>query len=112
MPFKDKQKQKEYFKQYHEKNREKKSKYNKEYNQTEQAKKMFKISDWKNKKEIKTDDYDFLYDWYMSIDNCLNCGIELIGGTGFGNHKHLDHDHKSKEPTMVVCGNCNVRVLK
>ena len=83
----------------------------KQYYQTDNGKKLHKIRSWKHKKII-TDDYQFLYEWYNSIDNCLNCGIELINGKGLSNHKHLDHDHITGQPCMVVCGDCNVRILK
>ena len=83
----------------------------KQYNQSDNGKKSFRISDWK-RNGIITDDYEFLYEWYMGIDNCLNCGIELINGTGVSNHKHLDHDHTTGQPCIVVCGHCNLHILK
>ena len=83
----------------------------KQYYQTDNGKKSNKISGWKQK-GIITDDYEFLYEWYNSINTCLNCGIELINGTGLSNHKHLDHDHLTGEPCIVVCGYCNINILK
>jgi hypothetical protein len=83
----------------------------KEYNQSGNGKKSMKIGDWKHK-GIITDDYQFLYEWYMDIDNCLNCGVHLINGTGISNHKHLDHDHLTGQPCIVVCGHCNLHILK
>ena len=88
-----------------------KKQYNKQYNQSDNGKKLNKISGWKHK-GIITDDYEFLYEWYMDIDICLNCGVKLINGTGLSNHKHLDHDHLTGEPCMVVCGYCNINILK
>ena len=98
-------------KQYRLDNIEKVKQGCKQYNQTDNGKKSTKINSWKHKKII-TDDYEFLYEWYNSIDNCLNCGIELINGAGLSNHKHLDHDHLTGEPCMVVCGYCNINILK
>ena len=102
---------KEYLKEYRENNKEKINEYYKEYYQTEKGKKIRRIDLWKQR-GIKTDDYDFLYDWYMSINNCLICDVELISGSGIKNQKHLDHDHETGEPTMVVCGYCNLHILK
>ena len=141
MPLKDKQKQKEYDKEYKQKNKERikehdkeyyennkeyikkqnreynqKNKerikqYTKEYLQTEHGKKIRRIRDWK-KNGIITDNYDFLYDWYISINNCLICDIELVEGSGITNRRHLDHSHKTGEPCIVVCGYCNLHILK
>tara|TARA_R110001606_G_scaffold89341_1_gene200771 strand:+ start:159 stop:515 length:357 start_codon:yes stop_codon:yes gene_type:complete len=97
----------EKIKQYQLDNVEKK----KQYNQSDNGKKINKICDWR-RSGIITDDYQFLYEWYNSIDNCLNCGIELINGPGVSNHKHLDHDHLTGEPCIVVCGYCNINILK
>ena len=107
MPFKNKEDKKQHNKQYYLDNVEK----IKQYQQTENGKKTNKIAKWKHK-GIITDDYDFLYEWYMSINNCMNCNIELISGTGTTNHKHLDHDHLTNEPCIVVCGYCNIHILK
>ena len=83
----------------------------KEYNQSDNGKKSIKISHWKQQ-GIITNDYEFLYEWYNSIDKCLNCGVKLINGAGLSNHKHLDHDHTTGEPCIVVCGHCNINILK
>ena len=101
----------ERYKQYYLDNIEKMRQRDKQRNQSDNRKKSNKIGGWKHKKII-TDDYEFLYEWYNSIDNCLNCGIELINGTGVSNHKHLDHDHITGEPCIVVCGYCNINILK
>ena len=101
----------EKIKEYHLNNNEKIKAQQKRYSQTDNGKKSSKICDWKHN-EIITDDYEFLYEWYNSIDNCLNCGVRLISVPGLSNHKHLDHDHTTGEPCIVVCGDCNVRILK
>ena len=102
---------KEQQKKYYENNLEKIKQHQLEYNQSENGKKSYRISKWKQT-GIITDDYEFLYEWYMGIDNCLNCNIKLINGKGATNHKHLDHDHTTGEPCIVVCGNCNINILK
>ena len=107
----NKEKEAERKKIYYENNKEKEAERNKNYLQTENGKKSRRIKQWK-RRGIITEDYDFLYYWYMSINNCLNCGVELISGTGWTNHKHLDHCHVTGEPCMVVCGYCNINILK
>lgn len=107
----NKQKILEQNKIYRDNNKQKIAEQNKIYKQTENGKKSYRITRWKMS-GILTDDYDFLYDWYMSITRCLNCGVELISGRGFATQKHLDHDHTTGEPCMVVCGYCNVKILK
>ena len=106
-----KEKNREKIKTYYENNKEQIIKKIKNYHQTETGKKINRISNWKQT-GIITDDYDFLYDWYNSITHCINCGIQLISGSGIQNKKHLDHDHKTGQPCMVVCGNCNINILK
>ena len=105
------EKVKQDIKQWRLDNIEKVKQDKKQYNQSDNGKKIQKIGIWKHR-GIITDDYEFLYEWYNSINNCLNCGVDLINGTGVSNHKHLDHDHTTGEPCMVVCGHCNINILK
>jgi hypothetical protein len=102
-------------KEYYENNKEKiaeyKKDYGKEYKYKPQRKKSSRISHWKDR-GIITDDYNFLYDWYISINNCLICNVELVEGAGMTNQRNLDHDHITGQPCIVVCGYCNLKVLK
>lgn len=88
-----------------------KKKWCRKYYQTENGKKSTTICTWKWR-GIICDDYDELYDWYKNTSECMNCGKELSSGSGLSNKRHLDHDHKTGEPYMVVCGYCNINILK
>tara|TARA_R110000787_G_scaffold60797_1_gene137877 strand:+ start:288 stop:680 length:393 start_codon:yes stop_codon:yes gene_type:complete len=106
-------------KAYYQKNKAKKAEYRKlnkekiiecrkKYLQTEQGKKINRIGNWKSKGVI-SDDFDALYEIYMNINNCENCDIELVNGSGGTNKKHLDHDHNGGLFRNVLCGTCNIR---
>lgn len=81
----------------------------KEKNKRPKAKRYYTISNWK-RVGILSEDYDDLYDRYVSCDTCENCRCEFsIKGDGVGNFRTLHHDHNSGEPLMFVCQPCNVR---
>ncbi len=133
MPFKNKEENKEYQRQYYLKNKQKlldkQKKYNNdnkekinekmkkyynenkkdrlEYSKTENGRKSCRINNWKNRGVI-SDDYDKLYDYYLSIDNCENCGIELCEGIYGNNKKCLDHDHETGLFRNILCNTCNI----
>ncbi len=132
MPYKDPEKQKQYDKEYYqrnkekrnqynkeyyhknkEKNKEKKKEYDKEYQQTPNGKKTYRISKWK-KRGIMFHDYDLLYDIYITTTHCDFCECELNKCNK--SRKCVDHDHDIKDDSNVrgiICHSCNARdVLK
>ena len=80
----------------------------KEWVQSEKGKKSCKISSWKHIGVI-SDDFDVLYEKYITTNNCENCDIELVSGTGLSNKKHLDHSHETNLFRNILCGNCNIK---
>jgi len=113
---KNKEKLRKYDKEYRENNKEFYKEYMKEYNkeykkeyfQTEQGKKSNRINTWKRSGVI-CDDFDELYDLYISIWNCEECDVELVEGNKAYNRKCLDHDHQTGEFRNVLCHNCNIK---
>ena len=119
MPYKDKEKQKEYdrqrylknkeemkekgkkyyeekreeklkyMKEYNEKNKDKKKQYNREYIKNEKGKKSAMISAWKVKGLVE-DDYDAIYDRYINTHECYCCKKPIHQGIG---SRVMDHDH-------------------
>ena len=105
---KNKEKIKEYDKQYRQNNKEKKKEYDKKYNQTEAGKKSTRISSWK-KRGVISDDFDKLYEIYINTNNCQECNVELIEGRYGNNKKCLDHCHITGQFRNVLCNGCNVK---
>tara|TARA_R100000951_G_scaffold104280_1_gene97387 strand:+ start:341 stop:694 length:354 start_codon:yes stop_codon:yes gene_type:complete len=93
MGYKDKEKQKEYYKKY---------------NQTESGKKSRRIRHWKSL-SVKHDDFNSLYEYYINTWNCELCNVELVEGNFGTNKRCLDHNHKTGEFRNVICHGCNCR---
>ena len=117
MPKDKKEYMKKYNKEYYQKNKEKltlKSKkywqnnpgYMKEYRKNNpEYRKRETIYDWK-KRGLICEDYDKLYQYYLSITECENCGIELNSGTG--TKKCMDHCHDTGLFRNILCNTCNL----
>jgi len=108
MPHRDKEKRKEHSKKHYEKNKEKIIEADKKYRQTEKGKEVQTISNWKIR-NVKSNDFPALYQYYKRCKNCENCGIELIEGNTGSNRKCLDHNHLTGEFRNVLCHSCNVK---
>ena len=131
MPFKDKEKEKEYMREYRKKNKEKQKEYMKEYlennkehiteikkkyqqnhkedfvrntlkyRKTENGKKSMLINGWKSKGIIHNN-FDELYELYVNTNECNVCKKDLSTIK-----KCLDHDHETGEFRYVLCNACN-----
>ena len=104
----NKEKIAEYRKEYYENNKEKIAEKDRKYNQTEKGKKTQRISNWK-KTGVVCDDWDTLYNKYITTLNCEDCNCELIKGRCGANKRCLDHDHETGEVRGIVCNTCNVK---
>jgi len=97
----------EWSKEYREKNKETLKQQRKEYSKTPQGKKVNKISKWKGR-GLVSDNYDEIYERYISTTHCDLCKIELYdGGKTNTNTKCMEHDHITGEFRNIVCCNCN-----
>jgi len=107
MAWKDKEKRKQYHRQWYHKNREKILQQQKEYHQTEKSKKSNRISDWK-RQGIIFHDYDLLYEIYLQTTHCDECKCLL--NQCQKSRKCLDHDHIITDDNNVrniLCHSCN-----
>jgi len=96
-------------KKYREENKEKISAHNKKYRQTPNGKKSMIITSWK-KRGIKTDNYDMLYNNYLSETNCDLCRVKFGKiGDGTGTYKCCDHDHETGLFRNFLCQKCNLK---
>ena len=68
-----------------------------------------RIYQWK-KRGIKSDDYDKLYEYHMSINNCELCNVEF--DDSFKNQRSLDHDHETGLYRKTLCRGCNANYKK
>ena len=102
-----KEKKKQYDKKYKEENKEKTREYNLTYWELPEYKKLISIKNWK-RQGIKSDNYDKLYDYYLSVETCDLCDINIQGKQ----KKCLDHCHRTGYMRNVVCQKCNLQKPK
>ena len=107
MPHKDPEKRKQYLKEYREKTKEREKIRQAEYRALGKYKKSTTISGWKYKGLIE-DDYDAIYEKWISIDKCDCCKVKFAEGSqGKANTRCMDHCHKTGKFRNVLCQNCN-----
>tara|TARA_R110002072_G_C7525534_1_gene496708 strand:+ start:8 stop:382 length:375 start_codon:yes stop_codon:yes gene_type:complete len=110
MPYKNIEDKKKHNKEYYEKNKEKRNEYMKKYNKEyklkypEKTTKYARIGKWRNRGVI-SEDYNKLYEYYLSIEECENCCIEL--NQDEATRKCLDHCHQTGEFRQILCKVCN-----
>ena len=66
------------------------------------------IANW-IKRGVVSDDYDKLYDYHMSINQCQICNIDF--DDTIKNQRCLDHDHGSGYYRKTLCRSCNASYL-
>ena len=58
---------------------------------------------------IKSENFDELYDRYINTNNCELCEIELEEGI-VANGRCLDHNHETGLFRNVLCRSCNSKI--
>ena len=104
MPFKNREQQLEYYKQYrqtHDYND-----YYKKYYNTPKGKKKNVLRKWK-RRGILDNDLSSLYDYYLTQTYCWICFKEYKTTKD----RCLDHDHETGEPRYICCQQCNLKML-
>ena len=111
MPFKNKEDYKKYQKEWRDKNKKARKDYADKYydnNKEKWTRKIASIQNWKTR-GVLSDDYEKLFDYYLSVNNCDNCGIELCDGIYGNNKKCLDHCHNTGCFRNILCHSCNIK---
>ena len=96
-------------KKWREKNKEERANYHKEYIKTSSGIKSRIIANWK-RTGIKSDNYDMLYNNYLSETHCDLCRVKFgKKGDGTGTFKCCDHDHTTGLFRNFLCHLCNIK---
>jgi len=73
--------------------------------------KLKTINGWLNH-DIKSANWDYVYDRFINTFNCEVCNIEFIIGSRGNDRRCLDHHHLSGEIRNVLCNKCNCQRIK
>ena len=97
---------------YYHKNRERELETRRKYNRTFEGFKKVKLNEWKNKTNLKSNNFDLLFDRYYYTNECEICNIEIINHKQGADKKCLDHHHDSGYMRYICCTKCNNKLGK
>mgnify|MGYP003673070691 CR=1 FL=1 len=93
---------------YREENKEEMAAKAKIRSQTPAGRKIVTLSCWR-KRNVICDDWDALYEKYLTTTHCELCQVELTTGKRCKTTRCLDHNHDTHLFRNVLCHSCNVR---
>jgi hypothetical protein len=94
---------------YRDTHKEEKAAWSKDYKQTPAGRKAKSLSNWKGR-GIICDDWDALYEKYLTTLLCEQCNVELTTDRyNTETTRTLDHNHDTHLFRNVLCHSCNVR---
>jgi len=73
---------------------------------------VVKYKDWKYRgiKLRPNEDWESVYLFYITCEECENCGVELTHGKPRkSTTRCLDHDHETGFIRDVICHSCNIK---
>ena len=105
------QKKKAELQAYRDANKEKKRLYDqsekkKAYHKSPAGRKSHRLDTWRSR-GVVSDDWDALYEKYLTTTHCELCQVELTTGKRCKTMKFLDHCHASGAFRNVACMSCN-----
>ena len=93
---------------YREENKEEMAAKAKIRSQTAAGRKIVTLSSWR-KRNVVCDDWDALYETYLTTTHCELCRVELTTGKRCKTTRCIDHDHETGLFRNVLCHACNIR---
>tara|TARA_E500000318_G_C3556414_1_gene211373 strand:+ start:948 stop:1265 length:318 start_codon:yes stop_codon:yes gene_type:complete len=78
-------------------------KYRQKHKHTPHAKKLARISHWRNRGCIA--DFDSLYEIYIESTHCEYCGDKFKDDYD----RCMDHCHVTGAPRAILCRGCNIK---
>jgi hypothetical protein len=94
---------------YRDTHKEEKAAWSKDYKQTPAGRKAKSLSNWKGR-GIICDDWDALYEKYLTTLLCEQCNVELTTDRyNTETTRTLDHNHDTHLFRNVLCHSCNIR---
>jgi len=97
---------------YYKQNRERELNNRRIRDKTYEGFKKVKLNEWKNKTNLKSNNFDLLFERYYNTNNCEICNFKIENHKNNFEKKCLDHHHDSGYMRYVCCNKCNSKLGK